>query len=69
MVVSTSARASGEHLLYPEDKMVYRQVLFAQLSDWGLELGVAVLGRAGRQAGNLRPEPREPVGKAVPAMR
>lgn len=68
MVVSTSARASGEHLLYPEDKMVYRQVLFAQLSDWGLELGVAVLRRAG-QAGNLRPEPREPVRKAVPAMR
>lgn len=68
-MVSTSARASGEHLLYPGDKMVYRQMLFAQLSDWGLELGVAVLGRAGRQAGNLQPEPREPVGKAVPAMR
>lgn len=41
-----------EHLLYLGDKVVYRQMLFAQLSDLGVELGVAVslelLGRAGR---------------------
>lgn len=42
MTVSASARASGEHLLYPGDKVVYGLMLFAQLSDWGLELGVVV---------------------------
>lgn len=52
---------------------MYKQMLLAQLSDAGVELGVAVslklLGRAGRQDGTLPPEPREPVGKAAPAMR
>lgn len=46
MMVSTSARPSGEHLredkVYPGDKVVYGLMLFAQLSDWGLELGVVV---------------------------
>lgn len=48
-------------------------MLFAQLSDSDVELGIAVslelLGRAGRQVRTLPPEPWEPVGKAVPAMR
>lgn len=52
---------------------MHRQMLFAQLSDSDVELGIAVslelLGRAGRQVGTLPPEPWEPVGKAVPAMR
>lgn len=42
MMVSTSARASGKHLLYPGDKVVYGLMFFAQLSDWGLELGIVV---------------------------
>lgn len=82
MPVSPTARASGqtgspvlsEHVLCPVDTVVYRQVLFAQLSDWSVEVGggcvLTAAGQGWETGWELSHfEPREPTGKAGPAVR
>lgn len=63
-----------EHLLYPVDTVVFRQVLFSQLSDWSVEVGggciLIAAGQDWETGWELSHfEPRVPVAKAGPAVR